>query len=142
MRQNSLQFIALAVGLCLVGSAAWAQSKGVDLGQREFLANCASCHGTDGKGNGPNKPYLTRSPTDLTVLAKNNGGILPAARMYEVIEGARDIPTHGSRDMPTWGHEYRVKAAEYYMDVPYSPEAYVRGRLLALVEYINRLQVK
>jgi hypothetical protein len=25
---------------------------------------------------------------------------------------------HGTRDMPIWGQEYGVKAAEYYMDVP------------------------
>jgi len=44
--------------------------------------------------------------------------------------------------MPIWGQQYSVKAAEYYIDVPYNQEAYVRGRILSLVEYLNRLQAK
>jgi hypothetical protein len=44
--------------------------------------------------------------------------------------------------MPTWGNAYRIKAAEYYLDSPYDPEAFVRARILALIEYISRLQVK
>src|ERR1019366_9156892 len=35
---------------------------------------CAPCHGADGKGNGPVAPQLKQPATDLTVLAKNNGG--------------------------------------------------------------------
>ncbi len=132
----------LLASLCTAAGGAWGQSKVADLGQREYLANCASCHGADGKGNGPNKPYLNKSPSDLTVLARNNGGILPAARMYDVIDGDKEVIGHGTRDMPTWGYDYRIQAAEYYQDVPYNPEAFVRGKILSLVEFINRLQVK
>lgn len=130
-----------AVGLLVAAGGAMAQSK-VDLGKREFDANCAQCHGLKAKGDGVLNAYLTKSSSDLTVLAKKNGGILPAARMYDVIMGEASIPAHGTRDMPAWGPEYRLKAAEYYVDVPYDAETYVRGRVLALVEYINRLQVK
>ncbi len=34
------------------------------------------------------------------------------------------------------------KAAEYYVDMSYDGEAYVRGRMLALIEYLNRMQAK
>lgn len=80
---------------------AFAQQKGekVDAGKREFEANCASCHGASGKGNGPVSDLLKKSAPDLTLLAKNNGGVLPVARLYDVIEGA-GVPAHGSRDMP------------------------------------------
>jgi hypothetical protein len=44
--------------------------------------------------------------------------------------------------MPVWGAQYSFKSAEAYMDVPYSSESYVRSRILALTEYISRLQVK
>lgn len=84
---------------------------------------------------------LRKAPPDLTVLTKTNNGVFPMTRLYEVIEGA-NVPSHGARDMPIWGQDYRVQAAEYYIDVPYDPEAYVRARILALLEYINRLQVK
>jgi hypothetical protein len=78
------------------------------------------------------------SAPDLTQLAKNNGGVFPLSRVYEVIGGAG--AAHGSRDMPIWGQDYKVRAGEYYMEIPYDPEVYVRTRILALVEYIDRLQ--
>lgn len=118
-----------------------ASSRTSDFGKREFEANCASCHGVSGKGNGPLVEFLRRSPPDLTLLVKKNQGVFPMNRLYDVIEGG-SLPAHGARDMPVWGQEYRIKDAEYYMDTPYpiSPEAMVRTRLLALLEYINRLQ--
>jgi hypothetical protein len=78
---------------------------------------------------------------DLTTLAKRNGGVFPINRVFDTIEG-EGIASHGSRDMPIWGMDYKIKAAEYYMDVPYNAEAYVRTRLLSLVDYLYRLQVK
>ncbi len=88
------------------------------------------------------KDYLTVKPTDLTLIAKKNNGVLPVERLNEVIDGRKMVGTHGSRDMPVWGREYSIKAGEYYMDVPYNQEAYVRGRILALAEYLSRIQVK
>jgi mono/diheme cytochrome c family protein len=142
MTKRTLRISSLLVALCVAAGGAWAQAKGVDLGQREYMANCASCHGADGKGQGPTAMFLNKSPTNLTVLAKNNGGILPAARLYESIDGTATIAGHGTREMPTWGFDYRVKAAEYYMDTPYNPEVYVRGKILSLIDYISRIQVK
>ncbi len=128
-----------ALAAVLLSAPAWAQQR-VDLGKREFDNNCAVCHGKDGKGGGPFVELLKRAPPDLTTMAKRNGGVFPLARAYEVIEGAG--VGHGTRDMPVWGQEYNVKAAEYYVDVPYNPESYVRARILALAEYLNRLQAK
>lgn len=131
-----------ALGLSLVAGAALAQATTkVDLGKQEYNASCAVCHGSAGQGNGPFAALLKKAPPDMTQLSKQNGGVLPINRLYEVIEGV-GIASHGSRDMPIWGRAYRIQAAEYYMDTPYDPEAFVRTRILSLVEYINRLQVK
>jgi mono/diheme cytochrome c family protein len=111
-----------------------------DIGKREFENNCAVCHASDAKGKGPYNYYLKTDAPDLTLLAKRNGGVFPVSRIYEVIEGAG--AGHGTRDMPVWGQEYKLKAAEYYVDVPYNPEAFVSGRILALIEHLNKLQVK
>ena len=113
----------------------------IDPGKREFEARCASCHGVSGKGNGTISDLLRRSPPDLTQLAKSNGGILPMERLYQSILG-ESVAAHGSRDMPVWGTVYRADAAGYYGEVPYDPEGYVRGRVLSLLEYISRLQVR
>ena len=127
------------LALLVLAGTATGQTTRVDQGKREFDANCAVCHGSTGKGNGPYLDMLRRSPPDLTTLAKRNAGILPVNRLYETIEGA-NVPSHGSRDMPIWGTAYRVQAGEYYGEFPYDPVVYVRSRVLALVEYINRLQ--
>jgi mono/diheme cytochrome c family protein len=113
-----------------------------DFGKREYDANCAGCHGLKGKGDGEYKPYLNKSPTDLTILSKSNGGVFPYDRLYQVIDGRKFVPGHGSRDMPIWGADYLAKSAADYMDVPYDPESYVRTRISALLDYIARLQVK
>jgi mono/diheme cytochrome c family protein len=114
---------------------------GPAFGQREFESNCASCHGMTGRGGGPLVGFLSKSPPDLTQLAKTNSGVFPIARLYEVIEGGA-VPAHGTRDMPVWGQDYRIQAATYFMDTPYDPEFYVRSRILALVEYLSRIQTK
>ena len=128
-----------ALALTVWVGAASGQTTRVDPGKREFDANCAVCHGSTGKGNGPYQDMLKRSPPDLTTLSRRNGGILPANRLYDAIEGA-NLPAHGSRDMPIWGTAFRIQAGEYYADMPYDTAVYVRSRILALVEYINRLQ--
>jgi mono/diheme cytochrome c family protein len=137
--------LAIVAGIAVVSFAttASAQGKGdrVDFGKREFEANCASCHGINGKGNGPMADLLKKSPPDLTQLAKKNNGVFPIERLYRVIDGT-EVASHGSREMPVWGRDYKVRAAEYYFDVPYDPEAYVRTRILTLLEYLNRLQAK
>jgi mono/diheme cytochrome c family protein len=142
---------AALVGIAVVctTSAALAQAKPpakVDFGALEYKSSCAVCHGVKGKGDGEYQPWLTKSPTDLTTLAKRNGGVFPLQRVYELIDGRQAAPAHGSRDMPIWGARYSAEASSYYYyaEVPgqYDSEALARTRILALVEYINRLQVK
>jgi mono/diheme cytochrome c family protein len=118
------------------------QSKRVDLGRAEYNARCATCHGLTGKGDGSMAAYLTRKTPDLTTLAKNNNGILPVTAMYLVIIGDTELPGHGTREMPVWGNAYRIEAGQHYFESPYDIEGYVRARILALIEYIDRLQAK
>lgn len=47
---------------------------GPAFGQREFESNCASCHGMSGRGGGPLAGFLSKSPPDLTQLAKTTQG--------------------------------------------------------------------
>ncbi|MBI5897999.1 MAG: c-type cytochrome [Rhodocyclales bacterium] len=116
-----------------------------DIGKREYMSNCVVCHGQGGKGDGSYADLLKRPASDLTVLKKNNGGVFPFERVYAQIDGREAVKGHGDRDMPVWGSDYsasKAKAAEYYVDVPYDTEMYVRARILALIDYLNRLQAK
>ena len=130
------------MSLALCSGAIWAQQK-TDLGKTEYDTNCAVCHGPTGKGDGSLRDLLRVSATDLTQLARKNQGILPVARMYEVIDG-KGVPSHGSREMPIWGRTYMVEDAQRLQEARgnYDAEALVRGRILTLIEYINRLQAR
>ena len=118
-----------------------AQKVTVDFGKQEFESRCSSCHGKDGKGNGWLSYFLNVQTPDLTTLAKKNGGILPIDRLYLNIAG-EGVLIHGPSDMPAWGKTYKQEAPDIYLGVPYNSEMYSRGRILLLIEYINRLQVK
>jgi Crp-like helix-turn-helix domain/Cytochrome c len=43
-------------------------------GKETFVKYCASCHGEDGKGNGPAAIALKPPPSDLTTLSKRHEG--------------------------------------------------------------------
>ena len=113
----------------------------VDLGKREYESNCIACHGKDLKG-GAYVDFLKVTPPDLTLLSKKNGGVFPLERVYAVIDGRQEVKAHGPRDMPIWGRDYQIKAGEHYVDMNYDPEAFVRGRIFALIDYLNRMQAK
>ena len=104
--------------------------------------HCAICHGMDTKGNGPYLSSLKVTPPDLTLIAKDNAGVFPADHIIDVIDGRAQVTSHGSRDMPIWGDRYAISADEHFVGSPYDQEAYIRGRVLILVDYPRRIQQK
>lgn len=113
-----------------------------DLGKSEYDSKCAVCHGLAGKGDGPYVGLVDAKIADLSTLARRNNGVFPFQRVQEVIDGRQTFKAHGPREMPIWGLDYLAKGAQSYKDVPYDPEVFVRTRILALTEYIYRLQAK
>ncbi len=57
--------------------------KGPDL----FRAYCASCHGSEGRGDGPMAPILKTQPSDLTTISRRNHGIFPAKTLEQAGRG-------------------------------------------------------
>jgi hypothetical protein len=110
------------------------------IGSNEFRISCASCHGVGGRGNGNMAQFLTVKPSDLTALAKNNGGEYPFMRVFQMIDGRAVVSGHGDRAMPVWGSRYKKEDAERYG--PYGGEEVVRARVLELVYYIQSIQQK
>ncbi len=114
----------------------------MDVGKREYDSNCIVCHGPKGKGDGAYREMLKTRVPDITLLSKNNGGVFPLARVYEIIDGRQQIPSHGTREMPIWGTEYAGRGAPVSDDYAYDAEPFVRSRILALIDYLYRLQAK
>lgn len=119
-----------------------ASAQGAVYGQIEFMNSCAHCHGAGGKGDGVIAGYLNISIPDLTEIQRNNGGVFPFASLYGIIDGTDTSGAHGTSDMPAWGQRYTTDAprllGEFYS--PSDQELFIRGRILALIEYISTIQ--
>jgi mono/diheme cytochrome c family protein len=147
---------AFAIGLFAVGApimahaqqnapaaAARVRYQAADIGKWEYTLSCAVCHGDSGKGDGRLVEYLKKPPTDLTKIQKNNKGVFPFDRLYDVIDGREAVGPHGTREMPIWGRDYSQEAGEYFGSAtPKGIESFVRGRIIALIGYIYTLQMK
>jgi mono/diheme cytochrome c family protein len=140
--------VVVAVSLCVSAQTAAAPPQGTTptvkhvpasytdptSGKEMFNAYCASCHGKDGKGDGPAAPALKMPATNLTTLAVKNGGTFPAAHIAAMIQGESGTPAHGSKDMPVWG--------PVFMSIGGHSAAQVQLRIRNLTKYLESLQLK
>ena len=102
-------------------------------GKEMFQIYCATCHGTDAKGNGPAAFALKAKLPDLTLLARNSGGKFPLMKVSQVIQGDVVIISHGTREMPIYGDMFRDIRRD---------ETFVKQRVGILTGYIASLQQK
>ena len=103
-------------------------------GKSMYEQYCASCHGMDGRGDGPAAPALKIPATNLTALAAKNGGAFPSAHVAALIQGDAMTPAHGSKDMPVWGPIFRSMGGH--------SQAQVQLRIRNLTNYLESIQVK
>jgi mono/diheme cytochrome c family protein len=137
---------AMAWGLA---SSAWAQEMGpggrIITGKGQFRTHCASCHGMDGKGDGPIAPALKVKPANLTTLAKDNGGVFPEEKVTKAINGTAEVGAHGTggagtTPMPVWGLAFRA-SSESGSGADFTTEE-VDKKIKLLVDYIKTIQEK
>jgi mono/diheme cytochrome c family protein len=137
--QSIVRLTAALAVVGLLAAGAVAQEEEDDdfhLGVIEYDISCFSCHGIDGRGDGPDAAQLAKKPADLTGVARANGGVFPAERLALVIDGRAIVAAHGAREMPVWGERYRVPVP----DADGNVEEEARARIAALVRYIESLQ--
>jgi mono/diheme cytochrome c family protein len=130
----------LLAGVACAQSPTNADDVGFDIGLAEmgaevYLRRCASCHGVDGRGQGPAWEALKVPPPDLTQVSHRRGGEFPDGEMALFIDGRFDLPAHGSRDMPVWGERLGEAIPESSL-----AEEIVRGRIATLIEYLKSIQ--
>lgn len=108
----------------------------ITTGAGDYAQYCATCHGPAGKGNGPASQGLTPRPTDLTLLARDNGGTFPRLRVMSRIDGY----TMGKSEspMPAFGDLLEGKTVLY--DAGDGIETPTPWRLVALAEYLEKMQ--
>jgi hypothetical protein len=78
---------------------------------------------------------LNRRPSDLTTIARRNGGKYPAEMVFRTIDGRNAVLGHGGQGMPVWGDAFlRAQGGA-------TPEV-IRARVEALVNYLETIQQK
>ncbi len=105
-------------------------------GEEIYLRFCASCHGQEGRGDGPVAATLNVVVPDLTTLEIRRGGQFMAADVREIVDGRAVVVAHGPRHMPVWGYEFWVEEGG-----DRGAEAQARDAINRLVAYLADLQV-
>ncbi len=103
-------------------------------GQEMYKNYCASCHGVEGKGNGPAAEALKVPPPDLTTLSQKNAGKYPAMKVAAILRGEEVFASHGSKGMPIWGNLFWSMSGGH--------AAEVQQRIANLNDYLESLQKK
>jgi mono/diheme cytochrome c family protein len=104
-----------------------------EVGRELFAANCASCHGPNGRGGGTLASQLRHEVPDLTTFAIRNGGMFPSVRVRRIIEGT-GIDSHGTREMPVWGTVFRRQRVV--------SEALATARIDAVTQFLESIQMR
>jgi mono/diheme cytochrome c family protein len=99
-------------------------------GRALYLRLCASCHGVDGRGDGPVAPALGDRPTDLTTIARLNDGTFPALGVATAIDGTKMPRAHGVSEMPVWGDVLTARGSA----------STARDAILELTDYLRTIQ--
>jgi mono/diheme cytochrome c family protein len=134
-----LAFMTSAMAVLSPDVALAQQKLGAPPGKGSYLRNCAVCHGDDGKGDGPYASALKEQPADLTQLAKKNNGVFPTARVTRILDGSEEIPGHGTRQKPVWGHQFG--AGEEAAGGNVAPTV-ARERIQLILRYLDSIQEK
>jgi mono/diheme cytochrome c family protein len=111
------------------------QQTSVASGPQMYATYCATCHGQDGKGNGPAAKALKIPPVDLTTLSQKNGGVFPSNHVNSVLQFGVENPAHGSASMPIWGNLMLTLHAGSS-----NPDVQVHQRIINLTDYLKKIQ--
>jgi len=136
---NRLAVLMTATAMVFAASSA-ALAQDNTVGADAFNASCAVCHGADGKGDGEFGDVLTVKPINLTRLSANNDGVFPYLKVFHAIDGRTTIRSHGPAIMPIWGDAFASEIGE--SAGPFGSELLIRAKIVALVDYIETLQVE
>jgi mono/diheme cytochrome c family protein len=138
--RNTFTLISLLGTFAIVGAAYQTTIQKVPVkavspadGKAMFMEYCATCHGTEGKGNGPAAAALKKAPADLTQLSARNGGKFPDAHVSRYIGGDDTVLAHGTRDMPIWGNVFKSMSRD---------QAVTAQRVSNLTDYVKSIQAK
>lgn len=137
INRRAVRLLAVAAALAVGGAALAFDAVTLEdySGEELFDRFCASCHGSQARGDGPVSRSLNVAVPDLTTIAVRYGEF-PALLIRDVIDGRGvDMRSHGTRAMPVWGYEFWVEEGG---DV--NAQRAVRDAINKLVDHLRSVQ--
>ena len=128
--------LAILIVCCITFANAAAAADYTSMsGEQLYRRFCASCHGVQGRGDGPVAASFRVEVPDLTQTASRMHGADVRERIVRIIDGRYIIGAHGSRIMPVWGEDMaRLEIG--------NPEAERASQIMIgrLADYVTSLQ--
>lgn len=128
----------LATLLAVSALASSALAQDADVGRSIYHTHCATCHGLEGRGDGPMSGVLLIKPVNLTELAPANGGTFPLERVVKRIDGRDPLVSHGS-PMPVYG-DYFEGVFDVPIKAPDGQPILTSRPVVDLVAYLREIQ--
>ncbi|WP_425092062.1 c-type cytochrome [Tropicimonas sp. S265A] len=108
-----------------------------EVGRQVFRDYCVTCHGMEGRGDGPMTQVLTIQPPDITRLSADNDGVFPISRVVAQIDGRVPVLGHGG-PMPIFGPVFEGQAGA--LDSETGTPILTSETMVEVVEYLKSLQ--
>lgn len=144
--------VSVLVGCLAATPARGADDMAVQQGKQLYTKYCASCHGNDAKGDGTVGLLMNPKASDLTVMAKKNGGKFPFYETMLLINGRSatsqnpdaSLPglpkAHGAASMPVWGEVFSRDELSKGSSMDLQLQA--TGKIMMITEYLQSVQAK
>jgi mono/diheme cytochrome c family protein len=132
--------LALALSLGLILTACGPQNDTTPRtdaarGAEVYAVNCVACHGSDGRGDGPQAATLDPKPSNLTLIARRNGGTFPRDQVMSTIDGYTRNAKGAA--MPEFGANDLGPLVQWEIDGISTP---IPADLMALANYLETIQ--
>lgn len=113
-------------------------AQGADIGRALYATHCATCHGLEGRGEGPMAGVLLVPPSNLTEMQIANDGVFPLERVVKRIDGREPLVSHGS-PMPVFG-DYFAGQFDVPITLPSGESIQTSEPVVNLVAYLREIQ--
>ena len=107
-------------------------------GKVTYRIYCSNCHGDTGHGDGNLAELLSVKPSDLTAIARNNGGVFPTETIVKYVDGREEVKGHGRKEMPVWGDAFKQSLQPSWTEETDDERA--RRKIDEVVAYVESIQ--
>ena len=140
---TSIAALLLAVAVPFASASAQesdpaSQTVKVFKGKVTYRIYCSNCHGENGRGDGNLAELLSVRPSDLTAIARENGGVFPTELVVKLVDGRETVQGHGLKEMPVWGDAFQKSLQPTWTEE--SDDDRAQRKIVEVVAFVESIQ--